>query len=169
MGELKSLTDQEGISKLRELAKDIDVCFFCTNLDEKPIHGRPMSTQDVDDQGNLWFISSSDSNKNFELQEDNRVQLFYSKMSDYHFLSVYGTATIYRDKATIDEMWDPVAKAWFEKGKDDPKVTVIRVKPSDAYYWDTKDGKIISLFKWASAAILGTGGDDGGIEGDIKL
>jgi general stress protein 26 len=169
MGELKSLTDQEGIKKLKEFVKDINVCFFCTNLTSMPIHARPMSTQDVDEEGNLWFISSSESNKNFELQDDNRVQLFYSKIPDSHYLSVYGTATIYRDKATIDEMWDPIAKAWFEQGKDDPKVTVIKVSPSDAYYWDTKDGKIIALIKMASAAVLGTGGNDGGIEGEIKL
>jgi len=169
MDNLTSPTEDKGISKLKELAESINICMFCTELTSLPITSRPMSVQEVDDQGNLWFISSSESNKNFEISEDNRVQLFFSKTADSHYLSVYGNATIYRDREKIDEVWSPIAKAWFEQGKDDPKVTVIKVTPSDAYYWDTKDGKLIALLKWATAAITGKGGDDGGIEGNIKL
>jgi len=169
MDNLTSPTEDKGISKLKELAEDINICMFCTELTTFPINSRPMSVQEVDDKGNLWFISSSESNKNFEIQEDNRVQLFFSKMADNHYLSVFGNATIYTDREKIEDVWTPIAKAWFEKGKDDPKVTVIKVAPSDAYYWDTKDGKLVALFKWAAAAITGKGGDDGGIEGNIKL
>lgn len=169
MDNLTSPTEDKGISKLKELAESINICMFCTELTHLPITSRPMSVQEVDDKGNLWFISSSESNKNFEILEDNRVQLFFSKTSDSHYLSVFGNATIYKDREKIDEVWSPIAKAWFEQGKDDPKVSVIKVAPSDAYYWDTKDGKLIALLKWATAAITGKGGDDGGIEGNIKL
>lgn len=169
MAELKSLTAREGISKLKDLAEGIGVCMFCTELTQLPISTRPMAVQEVDEYGNLWFISSSDSNKNFEIKEDNRVQLFFAKVSESTYLSVYGTATIYRDREKIEELWQPIAKAWFEEGSEDPKVTVIRVAASDAYYWDTKDGKLISLVKMAAAVIIGKGGDDGGIEGEIKI
>lgn len=168
MSDFKNLSDQEAIAKLKKLAEDIGVCLFCTELTKLPINTRPMGLREVDEFGNLWFLSPRSSNKNFEIKQDNRVQLFFAKNSDSHFLSVYGNATIYTDPSTIEKEWTPIANAWFEKGKEDPDVTVIRVKPEEAYYWDTKDGKIISLLKIAVAAATGIRAG-GGIEGNIHL
>ncbi|AWI24592.1 pyridoxamine 5'-phosphate oxidase family protein [Flavobacterium pallidum] len=171
MGNYKDLNNQEAIAKLKKLAEDIKICLFCTELTQLPIKSRPMSVLEVDESGNLWFMSSSESNKNFEILADNRVQLFFSKSADNEYLSVFGTATIFSDRAHIEEVWTPIAKAWFEEGKDDPKVRVIKVTPSDAYYWDTKDGKLIALLKWATAAagLKDAKSDDGGIEGKINI
>jgi general stress protein 26 len=168
MGEIKDLSSTEAIKKIKELAEDIRVCLFCTDLTTQPIATRPMSIQEIDDAGNLWFISSKTSNKNFEISKDNRVQLLFSKASEAHFLSVYGVATIYKDQSTIDQIWTPIAKAWFEEGSKDPDVTVIKVTPSDAYYWDTLNGKIISLIKIAASALTGEK-SDGGVEGAIRV
>jgi general stress protein 26 len=169
MSEIINLSSGDAIEKIKELAEDIKICMFCTELDTLPISTRPMSVQEVDDSGNLWFISSKQSNKNFDIKLDDRVQLFFSKISDAHYLSVYGNATIYRDKSKIEEVWSPIAKAWFEQGQDDPDVTVIKVRPSDAYYWDTKEGRVISLIKIAAAAVTGGNTEDVGVEGRIRL
>ena len=164
----KNLKSNEAIDKLKSLIDGNKVAIFCTELDKLPIKSRPMAVQEVDDEGNLWFISSETSNKNFEIEKDDDVQLFFSNSSSSQFLSFYGHATIYNDEATIEEIWNPVAKAWFEEGKEDPKVTVIKVSPKNVYYWDTKDGKIISVIKMAGAAILGTNADIG-VEGKLKI
>jgi general stress protein 26 len=170
MGEVKHLTDKkEALDKLRSLAESVKVCMFCTNLDQLPISARPMNVREVDEHGNFWFISGADSYKNFEINHDNRVQLFFSKMSDSHYLSVFGSATIYRDKNKIEDIWTPIANTWFEEGKDDPNVTVIKVEPTDAYYWDTKDGRAVSLLKFAAAAVTGQTMDDGGVEGSMNV
>lgn len=169
MGNYKDLYSEEAVAKIKELAQDIKVCMFCTELSVRPIPTRPMTIQDIDDKGNLWFISSATSNKNFEIKHDDDVQLIFAKNADSKFLSVFGTAVIYKDKAHIEDVWSPVAKAWFEEGKEDPNVTVIKVAPSEAYYWDTKDSKMISMLKIAASAITGNPGDDGGIEGGITL
>ncbi len=168
MGEFKDNFKTESVKKLKELAEDAGICMFCTQLDQLPIAARPMAVQEVDDHGNLWFISNARSNKNFEIKHDDKVQLFFSKMSTSHYLSVFGHAAIYTNKSTIEEHWTPVAKTWFQEGKDDPDVTVIRVSPTDAYYWDTKDGKAVMFIKWAAAA-MGAKTDDGGIEGNIRV
>lgn len=164
----ENLNNKEAVEKLITLVKSINVAIFCTELTKTPLQSRPMSVQDVDDEGNLWFISSATSNKNFEILKDDQVQLFFANKSTSEYLSIYGNATIYTDQQKIDELWSPVAKAWFEEGKKDPKVTVIKVTPSDAYYWDTKDGKIISLIKMAGSAIFGNTADIG-VEGKLKL
>ena len=164
----EDLNNKEAVDKLISMVKDINVAIFCTELTKTPLQSRPMSVQDVDDQGNLWFISSSTSNKNFEILKDSQVQLFFANNSSSQYISIYGNATIYKDQDKIDELWSPVIKAWFEDGKNDPRVTVIKVTPSDAYYWDTKDGKIISLLKMAGSAIFGTTSDVG-VEGKLNI
>ena len=168
MSDIKDLSNAEGLKKLKELAEDIKTCMFCTRIDRMPVETRPMATQEVDDNGNIWFISSADSHKNMELEDNDEVQLIYAKNSDAHFLSIYGHATILKDQAKIDELWTKWADAWFEKGKKDPNVTLISVKPTQVYYWDTKDGKMISLIKIAVSALTGKS-SDGGIEGTIEL
>ena len=164
----KNLKSNEAIDKLKSLIAGNKTAIFCTELNKLPITSRPMAVQEVDDEGNLWFISSATSNKNFEINKDDDVQLFFSNSSSSQFLSFYGHATIYNDEEKIEELWNPIAKAWFEDGKDDVKVTIIKVSPSNVYYWDTKDGKIISLIKMAGAAILGTKPDIG-VEGKLKI
>jgi len=168
MDELQGNHKTESIKKLKELAEGIDICMFCTQLDQQPIASRPMSSNKVDENGNIWFLSNARSNKNFEIKNDDKVQLFYQKTADSQYLSVFGSASIYTDKSSIDEAWDPIAKAWFKEGKEDPDVSVIKVSPSYAYYWDTKDGKAVAFLKWTANA-LGAGLDDGGVEGQIKV
>jgi len=165
----KDLHNKEAVAKIKEMAEDIGTCMFCTELSVRPFPTRPMAVREVDNQGNLWFISSKQSNKNFEIGHDDEVQLIFSKNSDAHFLSVYGKATIYKDKKLIEELWTPIAKAWFEEGKDDPDVTVIKVETKDAYYWDTKYGKMISMLKFAAAAITGSVDNDAGVEGRLNV
>jgi len=169
MSDHKDLYDADAIAKLKELAEDINVCMFCTELSVRPIPTRPMALQEVDGQGNFWFLSSASSNKNFEIKHDDDVQLIFAKNSDAHFLSVFGTAIIYKDQEHINDQWSPMAKAWFTEGKKDPDVSVIKVTPAEAYYWDTKNGKMVTMLQAAARAITGNHGDDGGIEGAITL
>lgn len=166
----ENLNKEEGIKKLKELAEAARVCMFCTELENTPVTARPMTITEVDDDGNLWFISGKDSNKNVDIQHDKRVQLFFMNNGKYEYLSVFGQAFIYTDKATIDEKWSMMANAMFEQGKDDSDVSLIRVQPSDTQYWDTKSGKMISFLSFAWAAITGKKTDDANaVTGNINI
>lgn len=167
---IENLTHTKAIEKLKELSESARICMFCTNLTELPMNSRPMSLQECDNQGNLWFISSAESNKNFEIKVENKVQLFFMNNSNSEYLSIYGKAFIYKDKNTIEEQWSSLANAWFEEGKDDPKVTVIRVTPEETYYWDTKAGKFITMMSFVGAALTGSTTDNSdGIEGNLNI
>lgn len=129
-----------------------------------------MTIQECDEEGNLWFLSSADSNKNFEIEEDNRVQLYFMNNGSAEYLSVFGKAFIYQDHKTIEEKWSPLAKAWFEEGKEDPKVSVIRVTPDETYYWDTKAGKFVTMVSFIAAAVTGKKTDNSdGVEGNLHV
>ncbi|MBC8173120.1 MAG: pyridoxamine 5'-phosphate oxidase family protein [Chitinophagales bacterium] len=165
---IENLASTEAINKIKELATDADICLFVTHLEELPLSGRPMSTQEVDDEGNLWFFSDRTSDKNMHILNDNRVQLFYGNRNDSEYLCIYGTAEILTDRNKIKELWKPLVKAWFNEGEDDPDITLLKVKPVDAYYWDTKDNKMISLIKIAISAMTGKT-MDGSVEGSLKV
>src|SRR4051794_31469923 len=98
MGETKDLSGKEAVEKLQELVKAADICLFTTNLTQLPLSTRPMSTQDVDDNGYLWFLSGKSSHKNEDITADNRVQLFYYNKSSAEYLSVYGEAEKFDDR-----------------------------------------------------------------------
>jgi general stress protein 26 len=164
----EDLQNTEAVKKLKELAEKAKNCMFTSDLQQFPQSTRPMALQEVDSEGNLWFISSKESKKNKEIQHDNRVALYFQNNSTYEFLVVNGTASIHTDKATIDKYWTDFANAWFD-GKDDPNVTIISIKPTDCDYWDTQDGKIVSFIKMSFKAITGTKGDDGGVEGKLNI
>jgi len=168
MGDVKNLSGREGIEKLQELVKKARVCMFCTKVNEMPFETRPMSIQDVDEEGNIWFFSGESSNKNLQIEEDNHVQLVYSNKGDNEFLTVYGIAEIIKDTAKAEELWEPIVKAWFKDGVDDPNLTIIKVKPQDVYYWDTQHGKVTAMVKIAIAAMSNKVMDDG-VEGKLKV
>jgi general stress protein 26 len=166
MGETKNYASKEAIDKMKEMADRIRTCMFCTNIDSRPFETRPMGTLKVDDLGNFWFFSASDSHKNEEIETVEHVHLIYADPAASEFMNVCGTATVSRDRQKIDELWSDYAKAWFKEGKDDPRLTVICVKPHKAYYWDTKYGKAVTLLAIAAAAVTGKT-MDAGVEGEL--
>jgi general stress protein 26 len=164
---IENLTNKEAIGKFKELIKHQSICLFSTALTSIPATTRPMSVQKVCDQGNFWFLSPADSDKNAQIANDPRVQLYFSNTSNYEFLTVYGNASITRDRQKIDELWSDIAKAWFTEGKSDPNVSVIKVTPQEGFYWDTKDGKVVSMIKILASAISGKTLQEG-VEGTIS-
>ena len=158
------------IEKLKEIAERARTCMMVTELDSRPMPARPMSLQEVDADGMMWFISSKDSDKNYQLRKDAELALYFMNAGKAEYLSVYGTAAICSDRATIDEHWSEMANAWFEAGKDDPNVSIIGVRPKDVRYWDTKHGKLVDVALMLYAAVTGkqTGGE-GGEEGALNI
>jgi general stress protein 26 len=164
---IEDLFEEQAIQKCQQLVKHQNTCLFSTAIHHVPQTTRPMSVQGVDEEGNFWFLSSKDSNKNAQILEDDRVQLYFQNVSDYEFMTIYGRATISRDKQKIDEYWEDIAKAWFPEGKDDPRITVIKVKPESGFYWDTKSGKVVSMLKILASAVTGKTLQEG-VEGTIS-
>lgn len=162
------LQGQDAAEKIKELAEKVQSCFFCTDIKSgKPFATRPMSPQKVDEQGNIWFLSADDSYKNDELEKDPSVQLLFQGSHHSDFMSLYGKATISRDKEKIKELWEPLVKTWFTGGQDDPRITVIKVEPEDGYYWDTKHNIMVAFVKQAIGAAIGKTLDDS-LQGNLK-
>lgn len=162
------LSGHEAIHKMKALAKQAATCFFCTRpMPGRPLPTRPMSVQHIDEQGSLWFLSANDSRKNQELAADSQVQLLFQGSAHSDFMTLYGVASITTDRDKIRELWEPILKTWFTKGVDDPRITVIEVRPQDGYYWDTKHNRAIALAKMTIGALTGKTLDDS-VEGKLQ-
>jgi len=166
MGDKKDLRNEAAADKIKELAEGIESCMFCT-YNENKLTSRPMSVQDIDYAGNLWFLSDRNSNKNAEITQNDTVELFFAKGHDT-FLSLHGRATILYDREKIKELWNPIIKIWMPEGVDDPNLSVIKVTPEDGYYWNNKHGKMVATVKMTASLLTGKTMDDG-IEGNLEL
>lgn len=163
------LKGSAAVEKLKELCNSSKSCFFCTKIRTgEPFYTRPMAVQQVDDKGACWFLSATDSHKNAHIEVDPVVQLLFKGHSHSDFMTIYGRASISRDKGKIKELWEPVMKTWFTEGVDDPRISVIKVVPVDGYYWDTKHGQIVAFAKQIVGAVAGKTLDDS-IEGKLEI
>ena len=157
------------VEKIRELAKQAENCFFCTTVATGDSSGaRPMNVRQVDEQGNLWFLSANDSYKNKEIALDPSVTLYLQGSRNSDFLQLRGRASVSTDRAKIKELWSPILATWFTEGVDDPRITVIKVTPTEGYYWDTKHGTAVAYAKMVVGAAIGKTLDDS-VEGRLKV
>ena len=165
----ENLSNSKAIKKIKELVDNAPSCFFCTKIATGESNGaRPMSVQKVDDDGNLWFLSANDSHTNKEISLDPSVKLYFQGSAHSDFMQLDGHASITEDKGVIDDLWKPILKTWFTEGKDDPRISVIKVEPSMGYYWDTKHGEAVAGIKMLIGAVTGKTLDDS-IEGKLNV
>lgn len=138
--------DFEGVEardKIRELIDKTPKCFFVTRTSYPgTTNARPMMVLDLDEEGNLWFISSADTHKDHELQSNPEVYLYFQSSGGGEFLEILGRASVFHDQQKIEQLWKPEFNAWFDMGKEDPKVSVIKVTPREGHFWDTEHGGV---------------------------
>ena len=168
MSSTKNLMGDDAVKKLRDLTDDASTCMLASGLTQIPFHTCPMQVQQVDQEGCIWFFSGADSVHNRQIEEDPRVQITLCNPSKYEFLVVFGDTIISTDREKIDELWTQLMEAWFPLGQGDPNLTLLCVRPVLAHYWDTENGKLVTLAKILTSAVTGTY-MDGSVEGDIEV
>jgi len=98
-------------------------------------HARPMTAQIDGERSPIWFFTSSDNEIVKKLGSGDRaIATFTSKKHDL-FATVHGRVSIDQDRATIDRLWNRFVAAWYEGGKDDPKLRLLRLDAERAEIW----------------------------------
>ncbi|KAA5536463.1 general stress protein [Taibaiella lutea] len=165
----ENLEMAEAIKKIKDLTEKSDTCFFCTKPSSDESMGtRPMSIQKTDESGTMWFVSANDSHTNEDIKYSPEVKLYFQGSTHSDFLYIEGKATVSANKDEIKELWKPLMKVWFTEGEDDPRISIIKVKPTTGYYWDTKHGNTVAFLKMIAGAAMGKTLDDS-IEGNLKV
>jgi general stress protein 26 len=165
----QDLANEEAVKKINEIIDSAKTCFFCTSGGAGLSAGvRPMTVQQVDEEGNCWFLSAKDSHMNQELENDESVELYFQGSAHSDFLHLVGFAEVSEDKQKISELWKPLMKVWFTEGENDPRISVVKVVPQRGYYWDNKHGMVVAGAKMVVGAITGKTLDDS-IEGTLTM
>lgn len=153
---MRSIYMNEEVSRLYDLLKGFSTAMLITHQGTSGLHARPMAIAELEENCVVWFITSKESGKVDEIQDDVNVSIVCQK-DHSTYLSMYGSAALERDQAHIDRVWKEPFKVWFPKGKDDPDIALIRVDPHHAEYWDNSGfHKVQYLIKAAGAYLSGT-------------
>ena len=98
-------------------------------------HARPMTAQVEDDRSPIWFFTSKDNSLVTGVLESDRVIATFASKGHDLFATVHGRLTVTTDRAVIDRLWNRFVAAWFEGGKDDPKLALLRLDAERAEIW----------------------------------
>lgn len=142
---------QDNVKKVAELIKDIDFGMLTTMDASGRLNSRPMSTnKNVEFDGDVWFFTYGETAKVHQIESKPYVNAAFSDPKTQTYVSLSGRAELVRDKAKMQELWEPQLKAWFPKGLDEPDIALIKVNADQAEYWDSPASPVahaISLVK----------------------
>lgn len=126
------------------LKSDMTMMLGLNGVDEG--HMRPMTAIiEGARNGPIWFFTSTDSELVRALpRARSATASFVSKGHDL-YACVHGALTLDNDRAVIDRLWNPHIAAWYEGGKDDPKLALLRLDTSQAEIWQDGSSLVAGL------------------------
>ena len=151
----------EELKKIGEFIHDIDFTMMTTIDEAGDLQSRPMSTQKTEFDGDVYFFAFDDTDKIKHIRRNPRVNLAYSAPDRQTYVSLKGEAEISRDRAKMEELWQPQLKAWFPDGLDTPGITLIKVAVKSAEYWDSPSSTIAHVIGLVKSAVTGQSADIG--------
>ena len=99
-------------------------------------HSQPMTAQiEGDEGGPIWIFTAKDTDFAKDLGESGRAVAHFASKGHDLFATLDGRLFADNDRAAIERLWNPFVAAWFEGGKDDPKLQLLRFEPEEAQIW----------------------------------
>ena len=110
----------------------------------------PMSHY-VDKEANaLWFITANGTDLAKTAQSGASAEYVVISNDEHLYARVDGKVQAVTDPAKLDELWSAIAGAWFEDGRQDDDVQLVRMDLSTAEVWAT-GGSLSFLYEIAKA------------------
>lgn len=128
----------------------------------------PMTHYIDSDRGLLWFVTARDTDLARELARGSQAATHVVGEGGARiYARIEGEAELVMDREKLDEIWNPVADAWFEEGKSDPDLVMIRMRLTEAEVWLTP-GTARFFYEIAKAQVSGDR-PDGGSHGVVRF
>lgn len=150
--------EKNDLTLLAHMIKDAKCTMMTTADASGALFSRPMANQKIEVDhfdGELCFFCGKNSHKMHEIKENQHVNLSYSNLGKSQYVSVNGIARIIQDKHRMKQLWNPMFKAWFPEGLDDPNLALICVTANTAEIWNTPTSKMVQLFGFAKSILSG--------------
>ncbi len=146
---------QAHAAALSEKISGMRFAMFTTRDQSGHLVSQPMTNQQVDADGGLWFYTRSTTELWENIAHEPEVNVSFADPDNSTWVSVSGHAERVVDRVQIRALWNPMVQAWFPAGPEDEHVVLVRVMPHAAEYWDSNDSKMVRMFSMAKAALTG--------------
>lgn len=156
----------EGVRTVAELISGEEVAMLTTRAPDGTLTSRPMALQQIEFDGDLWFLTERSSPPVAHVAADPQVNV--SVAGSTSWVSLTGSARVVDDTARVRELWNPVVDAWFDGGPESPEIVLLHVEASSAEYWTTgPGGRVATLVELVRAKVTGerfSGGESERVE-----
>jgi general stress protein 26 len=129
--------------KLWQMVRDMKIAMLTTR-DGRLLRARPMECLQADDDGTLWFFTSSSSPKTAEIAGEHEVGLAFIDKAGQNYVSISGLATVVHDQEKARELWTEDQRSWYPQGLDDPALALLKVRAQQAEYWDRPTQELVA-------------------------
>jgi general stress protein 26 len=136
-----------------ELLKGERFAFLTTVMKDGRLASRPMTLQEVEFDGDLWFFAERDSNPVRHITDSPQVNVGVGSRGTW--VSLSGDAVLVADVAKKRELWNSAVEAWFPQGPEDDSVVLLKVEADSAEYWDSPGGRLATVFSFVKAKVTG--------------
>ncbi|UOY00686.1 pyridoxamine 5'-phosphate oxidase family protein [Blastococcus sp. PRF04-17] len=143
----------EQTRKVAELIRGQRFGFLTTITMDGRLTSRPMTLQEVEFDGDLWFFAERGSNPVEHVAASPEVNVGVG--SGGTWVSLTGDAVVVEDVARKRELWNSGVEAWFPQGPDDDSVVLLKVEAESAEYWDSPGGRLATAFSFVKAKVTG--------------
>lgn len=152
-GATPAIPADEARAKVTDLIKGMRVAMLTTTDADGSLVSHPMATQDVEFDGDVWFIAERSSHKVANILTSPKVNVAYSSADSW--VSLSGRARIVSDTAKLQEFWSMFTDAWMDGGPENPNNILIHVQAESAEYWDTPGSRVVQVVNLVKAAVTG--------------
>jgi general stress protein 26 len=154
---------ENSLQKMYDMIADIKTAMMVTRRPDGHLVSRAMATQKRAAGADLWFVASEGTGKVEEIGLDPHVNLSYLNSKTMEWISVSGVASLTKDKAVIQQLYEPDWKMWFANNgdprhgtPDDPRLVLIGVKVHSAVFFNVDKPRPMVLFEMVKGWITGT-------------
>ncbi len=112
-------------------------------------HSHPMTAipdDDEQDGGPLWFFTAKDVDLVKVLGPGKPAIMHFASKGHDLFATIHGELIRSNDREAINRLWSPLFAAWYEGGKTDPKLQLLRFVPDRAQIW-LNENNLFAAFK----------------------
>jgi general stress protein 26 len=118
----------------KALKSDMTLMLGLSGVEEG--HAQPMTAQlDGDDRHSIWFFTAKDTDLVESINGRHEAMAHFASKGHDLFATLQGDLVLDNNPVMIDRLWNRFVAAWFEGGKDDPKLQLIRFDPDRAQIW----------------------------------
>jgi general stress protein 26 len=104
-----------------------------------------MTANVIGPNGPIWFLTSSDNELVKKLNQHHRAIATFTARDHQLFATIHGALALETDRAVIDRLWNKYVEAWYEGGKDDPKLRLLRLDAERAEIWENASSLVAGI------------------------